>query len=374
MFLAIAQDIRVVIIKFADRIDNLKTLPFFPPEKQKRIALETLEIYAAIANRLGMGVVRRELEDSSFKYVYPNEYAWVAQLATERGLAKEEYLEKIQKILKKDLQNAGIEVLSINSRIKGLYSLYKKLLTHDRDINKIYDLVASRIIVSSVADCYAALGVLHNHWKPLKGRIKDYIAQPKPNGYQSLHSTVFCEDGEIIEFQIRTQKMHDEAEFGIAAQWFYKEHGSKAPKTAEQLKWIQELAQIQKELQDPSKFLATLDSLKIDIFQNRIFIFTPKGDVIDLPEEATPVDFAYAVHSEIGNKCIGAKVNDHFTPLNSKLLSGDVVEIITDKNRKGPSQDWLKFVKTQTAKSKIKSQIKKFRLGDLIRGIIPKKT
>lgn len=373
MFLAMAHDIRVVFIKFADRIHNLQTLDALPPEKQKRIALESLEIYAALANRLGMGLARRELEDLSFKYIYPKEYEWVLSLVKDIYPKKEAYLEKIKKIVRKDLSAAHIPVVDINVRVKGLYSLYKKLLRKDRDITKIYDLAACRIIVKEISDCYAALGILHARWKPLKGRIKDYIAQPKPNGYQSLHTTVFCEEGEIVEFQIRTEKMHEEAEFGIAAHWFYKERGSKE-QLEKNLAWVKELAEIQKEMADRKKFLKALDSLKIDIFQNRIFVFTPHGDVLDLPEQATPVDFAYAIHSEIGRKCVGAKVNDEIAPLDQPLSSGDIVEIITDKNRKYPSPDWLKFVRTRSAREKIKDQLKKANhFVRLIGKIIPGK-
>lgn len=373
MFFALAKDVRIIIVKAADRVDNLKSLDVFPPEKQGRIALESLEIYAPVANRLGMGVIRRELEDGAFKYVYPKEYEWVVKLAKAYYPAKQEFVEQIRKQAAKNLQNAGIKVVDIHGRTKGLYSLYKKLLRRERDISRVYDIVACRIIVPTVGDCYAALGVIHSLWKPIKGRIKDYIAQPKPNGYQSLHTTVFCDGGEIVEFQIRTEKMHEEAEFGLAAHWFYKERGKSSPIEDKHIAWLKELAELQKEITDRSKFLETLESLKIDMFQNRIFVFTPKGDVIDLPEEATPVDFAYAIHTEVGNKCIGAKVNEQMSSLDAKLLSGDVVEIIIDKNRKGPSPDWLKFVKTRNAREKIKSQIKKFRLGNLVRGIFSKK-
>lgn len=363
MFLAIAQDVRVLFIKFADRLHNLSDLEHVPEQKRRRIALESMEIYAAIANRLGMSMIRRELEDRSFKYVYPKEYDWIINLVKDRYKAKEEYLKKIHKLVRLDLQKSNIKFISIDSRTKGLYSLYKKILTRDRDIDRVYDLVAARVIVPTVADCYATLGIIHSHWKPLKGRIKDYIAQPKPNGYQSLHTTVFCEEGEIVEFQIRTQEMHDEAEFGIAAHWFYKEKNKKLLANDKHITWLKDLAELQKELHDKTKFLNTLESLKIDMFQNRIFVFTPKGDVIDLPEAATPIDLAYAIHTDIGNKCSGAKVNDQLVTLDQVLKSGDIVEIMTDKNRKGPSHDWLKFVKTANARAKIKDQLKKTRLG-----------
>lgn len=371
MFMSMSKDLRPIIVRFADRIHNLETLSSLPEPKQKRIALESLEIYAQIANRLGMGAIRRELEDLSFKYVYPKEYEWVSGLVKNKYTGQEKCLENAKKILQNDLKKADLEVISIQSRTKGLYSLYKKLLFYERDINKIYDLFACRVIVPTVGDCYAAMGVLHSRWKPLKGHIKDYIAQPKPNGYQSLHTTVFCEGGDILEFQFRTPKMHEEAEFGIAAHWFYKETDRKNLSPLKQTAWMKELVEVQKNIQDNTKFLQTLDTLKLDIFKNRIFVFTPKGDVIDLPEGATPIDFAYAIHSWLGDKCVRAKVNDKIAPLDTPLLSGDIVEIMADKNRKSPGQDWLKFVKTRNAREKIKSQIKKSTLGEWIKGIIP---
>ncbi|MBI2552014.1 bifunctional (p)ppGpp synthetase/guanosine-3',5'-bis(diphosphate) 3'-pyrophosphohydrolase [Candidatus Uhrbacteria bacterium] len=366
MFLAIAQDVRVVIVKCADRIDNLKTLNFFPENKQKRIAFETMEIYAPIASRLGMGLIRGELEDLSFKYIYPEEYEWALGLLVERVPKKEEYLDHLKGIIADDLKKNQVNPISIHGRVKHLYSLYKKLLKRDRDIEKIYDLVALRLIVPAVQDCYTVLGVIHQRWTPLKGRIKDYIAQPKPNGYQSLHTTVFCEDGEIVEFQIRTQEMHEEAEFGIAAHWFYAERGKtseNAQKINHHLKWLKELVEIQKNIQDHTNFLKALESLKIDFFRDRIFVFTPKGDVIDLPEGATPIDYAYAIHTEVGNHCSGATINEQAVSLKTTLQSGDVVEITTDKNRKGPAADWLELVKTAHARSKIKENLKKTRLA-----------
>lgn len=372
MFFAIAKDVRVVIVKFADRIHNLQTLGSLEPEKQKRIAVETLDIYAPIANRLGMGAIRGELEDLSFKYVLPKEYEWVVGITQERVKEREKYLEKVQKKFEQELRENTVTPISIHGRTKHLYSLYKKLLKHERDINKIYDLVALRVVVPSVADCYAALGVLHQQWKPLKGRIKDYIAQPKPNGYQSLHTTVFCEDGEYVEFQFRTPEMHEAAEFGVAAHWRYTEAGKNSRVLdARRLAWLEELAKINKELKDPESFLNHLEDLKIDLFQNRIFVFTPKGDVIELPEKSTPVDFAYAVHSEVGNHCAGAKVNDQIAALDTELKSGDLVEIIIDKNRKGPSPDWLRFVTTRNARNKIKTA-SQGRLTDWLKQVVSK--
>ena len=353
MFIAMAKDLRVIIIKFADRLHNLSTLDALPPEKQLRIARESLEIYAPIANRLGIGEVKGLLEDYSFKYVYPKEYKWTNDLLESKVPRKDRYIKKIQRKVQKEVEKEGIRVVSVHGRTKHLYSLYTKLLSHEGDINKVYDLIALRIIVPSISDCYALLGILHKKWKPLKGRIKDYIAQPKPNGYQSLHTTVFCDEGEIVEFQIRTPEMHEEAEFGIAAHWHYYEEGAIKPER--KFKWVQELTKWQKEVQENQKYL---EDLKIDVFQNRIFIFTPKGEVIDLPEDSTPVDFAYHVHTDVGNKCAGTKINDQIASLDTKLNSGDVVEIIIDKNRKTPNTDWLKFVKTGIARNKIRNALK----------------
>lgn len=363
MFLAMAEDVRVVFIKFADRLHNLETLAALPQQKRRRVAMESLEIYAAIANRLGMGDIKGRIEDLAFKYVHPEEYEWVTGLVRERYAQKERYLRRTGKIVERELQSSGITPVSVHGRTKHLYSLYRKLLRYDRDIARIYDLVALRIIVKSVADCYAALGIIHARWKPLKGRIKDYIAQPKPNGYQSLHTTIFCEGGEVVEIQIRTERMHEESEMGIAAHWAYDEGGKESAKPAQNLRWAQELLKIQKELGKSDDALESLQELKIDVFQNRIFAFTPKGDVIDLPEDSTPIDFAYAIHSDIGDSCVGARVNDQLVPLSTPLRSGDVVQIITDKNRRAPSQDWLTFVKTRGARGKIKTRIRRTRRG-----------
>ncbi len=364
MFVAMAEDIRVIIIKFADRLHNLYTLDHLPPKKQYRIALETLEIFAPIANRLGMGEMKGQLEDTSFKFVYPKEYAWVRGLVEERYVKKEMYINAVKDILVAELQTAGVRVRSVHGRLKRLYSLYEKLLRHDKDIEKINDLIALRVIVEDVSDCYAALGVIHKLWRPMPGRIKDYIAQPKPNGYQSLHTTVFCEQSQIAEFQIRDYQQHINAEYGIAAHWTYDETGSKrAPR---QLKWVRELAAAG----DAMERLKDLANLKIDIFENRIFVFTPKGDVIDLPENATPVDFAYAVHTHIGNQCAGARVNDRISVLDQPLKSGDVIEIIVDKTKKGPSADWIKFVKTAHARQCVK-QFAKSSLADWLKSALP---
>jgi len=361
MFVAMAQDIRIILIKMADRLHNLKTLKALPEEKQKRIARESLEIYAPIANRLGMGGVKGELEDLAFPYVYPEKYAWLKKEILPAIELKMEYVKKVIEVIKKELAKENLKVISIHGRAKRLYSLYQKLQKphYNGDASKIYDLVAIRIIVPTVADCYQTLGLIHRLWKPLPGRIKDYIAQPKPNGYQSLHSTVFCLDGKIVEIQIRTLEMHEQAEYGIAAHWHYKESGRQPKKIGEKgymlpkkMQWVEDLVNWQKEIHDNKQYL---DSLTLDFFHNRIFVFTPKGDVIDLPEEATPVDFAYHVHTWIGNHCAGAKINGQMAGCDDRLKNGDVIEIITEKNKKGPNRDWLKSVKTQAARAKIKS-------------------
>ncbi|MCX6781534.1 MAG: RelA/SpoT family protein [Candidatus Magasanikbacteria bacterium] len=351
MFVAMAEDIRVMIIKFADRIHNLLTLEAQPPNKQYRIALESLEIYAPIANRLGMGEFKGILEDLSFKYVFPKEYEKVKELSDATIAEEGPYLEKIMVETKNELKKAGLKVIDIHGRKKKLYSFFQKLKQRNWEVDQIHDIVAVRVLVPEISDCYAALGIIHKLWRPLKGRIKDFISQPKPNGYKSLHTTVFCDDGRVVEFQIRTLGMHEEAEFGIAAHWHYDEKKGPPRASAKDVGWAKELARIQKEVLNN---LSDLDSLKIDFFQNRIFVFTPNGDVIDLPENATPVDFAYHIHTDIGNKCNGSLVNDQMVSLDTALRSGDVVEVIVDKNRKGPSRDWLKFVKTHVAKQHIR--------------------
>jgi GTP pyrophosphokinase len=352
MFVAMAEDVRVVFIKFADRIHNLKTLSALPPVKQKRIAQESLEIYAPIANRLGMDELKGEIEDLAFPYVYPEEYKWVRKISEKRFSEQKKFAEKIIKIVKKEIEkDKTIHLIKISGRAKRYYSLYQKLLRKDMDVDKIYDLVALRIIVKNIAECYQILGILHKLWKPMPGRIKDYIAQPKPNGYSSLHTTVFGPEGRITEFQIRTKKMDSEAEWGVAAHWSYKERKNNQQIAKEKIKWIKDLLDEQKKIPTTKRYLNTL---KLDFFKNRIFVFTPKGDVIDLPENATPIDFAYHIHTDIGHKCSGVRINEEFGNLQTSLKSGDVVEIIVDKNRKGPSEGWLNVVQTHMAKDKIK--------------------
>lgn len=355
MFVAMASDIRTIIIKFADRLHNLQTLYALPRRKQIRIANETLEIYGPTAHRLGIGVLRTALEDEAFRYALPSEYKRVKDIMENRREHQLRCLAQTKRKFAIELKKNNIEILDCHGRNKGLYSLYKKLLSHDNDINQIYDLVALRILVPTVSDCYAALGIVHSLCKPLKGRIKDYISQPKPNHYRSLHTTVFSDLGEIIEVQIRTPKMHEEAEYGIAAHWHYTEMSSRAKLSEDFLEWVQELAKWHKHQGDNKDYLK---SLKLEVFQNRIFVFTPNGDVIELPEGSTPIDFAYHIHTDIGNKAIGVKINDEMAALDTELKSGDMAEIITDKNRKCPNRDWLKFVRTRSARGKIRQYTK----------------
>lgn len=374
MFVAMAKDIRVILIKFSDRLHNITTLDSLPTNKQKRIALETLEIYAPIANRLGMGELKGQLEDAAFPYVLSKEHSWVVELVKQRVADDQKCIDQMITSLKEMLSHTSMKVWSIHGRMKHLYSLYVKLLENNKDISKIHDLVAIRVVVDTVSECYATLGLIHEKWKPLKGRIKDYIATPKPNGYQSLHTTVWGKDGRIVEIQIRTRKMHEEAEFGIAAHWHYKETLNKERpiSTQERTAWINQLLKLHKDAKDEKEYL---ESLKLDIFHHRIFVFTPEGDVLDLPEGSTPVDFAYHIHTDIGNTCTGAKINEKIVPLETHLQSGDVVQILVDKNRRGPSTDWLKFVRTNTARNRIRAFAKKnkFNLNMILRHLIRKK-
>lgn len=365
MFVAMAEDVRVMIIKFADRIHNLSTLQDLEDKKRYRIALESIEIYAPIAHRLGMGEFKALLEDLAFPYAYPKEYDRTMKIRDKIFGEGETYIDRVLTIIRAELKATGVNFINAHGRKKQLYSFYQKLIKKNWETEKIYDIVALRIIVADIADCYATLGVIHKLWRPAKGRIKDYIAQPKPNGYSSLHTTVFGLDGKMIEFQIRTQQMHYEAEFGVAAHWLYDEKGAKLP--SKDIVWAKQLADIQKEV---LQNLSDLEILKIDFFRNRIFTFTPKGDVIDLPEDATPVDFAYAVHSDIGNHCAGARVNDMMVSLDTPLKSGDIVDVIVDKNRKSPGADWLKTVKTHQARSQIKSR-QRSPLNKFVKLILP---
>ncbi len=357
MFLAMSKDLRIIIIKLADRLHNMETLEGVKEEKRKRIAQETLEILSPIANRLGMFDIKSKLEDLSFPYVYPKEYKWVNNLVQNRLKSELKYIEKIKKIVQKDLIKSNIKDIKLEGRLKTLYSIHKKLMRKGKDINKIYDLIALRIIVKDIPTCYSVLGIIHKKWTPLKGRVKDYIAQPKPNGYQSLHTSVFTEFGKIAEFQIRTEKMNEEAAYGIAAFSRYKEIKTLGDKQRVPV-WIKHLLEIQKNITDNKEFLK---HIKNDLFKDKIFVFTPEGDVIELPENSTPLDFAYHIHTDIGNQCVGAKINDQITSLENPLRSGDVVEILKDKNRKYPNPDWLNIVVTHMAKDNIKSQLSKMK-------------
>lgn len=361
LIISFSNDLRVVIIKLADRLHNMRTLNPLPEEDKKRIALETRDIYAPLAYRLGMQNLSGELEDLTFPYLDRQEYEWLRNAIKEEFAERQKYAEKIKPVLFKKLIEAGLRPLEIDSRAKRYFSLYKKLLRNGMNLEKIYDLVASRIIVKTVEECYAVLGIIHKNWSPLPGRIKDYIARPKPNGYRSLHTTVFCVDNKITEIQIRTEEMHGEAELGIAAHWLYQQARDDKKQTLDwkgvtqrkELLWVEQLRNWQKNFGTEKEFV---NSLKIEFFKDRIFVITPQNDVIDLPAGATPVDFAYRIHSEIGNQCIGAKINGEMKELDYELRSGDIVEIITQKGKK-PSPDWLNFIKTSLAAHYIKDAL-----------------
>jgi len=361
MFLVMAQDLRVVLIRLYDRLHNMETLSFLPRKKQKRIAAETIEVYAPLAHRLGMGEVKGTLEDLAFPYVYPAEYKKLKKEIAQKLSVREKYIEKVKRFLGEELAKEKIKA-SIDGRAKHLYSLYKKLQKYENDLSKIYDLVALRIIVDNVSDCYKVLGIVHKNFKPLLGRIKDYISMPKPNGYRSLHTTVFCLGGEITEIQIRTKKMHEQAEFGIAAHWHYATSKESDVIPADEAIWVKELSRWRMFPKESKDFL---DALKIDIFSDRIYVFTPKGEIKELPEGATPIDFAYEVHSDIGNTCVGAKINGKLVQLDGFIKNGDIVEIITRENSK-PKEDWLNFAKTAKAKGLIRNYLKSQRQKGLI--------
>lgn len=365
MFLAVAEDIRIVLLKLVDRLHNMQTLAHVSTEKQRRIALETLEIYAPLAYRLGIKDLSGQLEDLAFPYVYPTEHQWLMRATRAIYANLDSYLTRITPILAEELIKENIPFLDIHARAKHFYSLYKKLLKYDMNIEKITDIVALRVILNTVEDCYATLGAIHKLWRPLPGKIKDYIALPKPNGYRSLHTTIFGPENRLVEIQMRTPEMHEEAEFGIAAHWAYAEfkraktQGYAEKQTSfinkKRFAWIEQLFQWQKEFEGSDEFL---ESLKIDFFKNRIFVLTPKGDVIDLPEGSTPVDFAYHVHTDIGNAAVGARVNAKMVALDHTLKNRDVVEILTQKNKK-PNRDWLNFVKSAQARKRVSSFLKR---------------
>lgn len=356
-FVAMANDLRVVIIKFADRLHNLRTLRFVPEEKRKRIAIESIEVYAPLANRLGMGKLKGEIEDTAFPFAYPEEFARVEEIIKEKKGQYQRNLAEVRNKLEAELQKNNIKIVEINDRVKHKYSLWKKLLKYDMDIEKIYDIVALRVVAESVEECYRILGIIHSIWKPLPGRIKDYIALPKPNGYRSIHTTVFTGlKGGIAEIQIKTREMHAEAAYGIAAHFAYKEQSNKKTKDDKtKFEWIEELRDLKNILDEPKKFL---EHLKMDFFNDRIFIFTPKGDVVDLPEDSTPIDFAYTIHSDIGDHIFGAKINNKMSQIFSKLKNGDIVEIVK-RETSHPSSKWLEYTKTSVAKKHIKAYLEK---------------
>ncbi|MHB1118040.1 MAG: RelA/SpoT family protein [Minisyncoccota bacterium] len=361
-FIAVSQDVRVLLIKLADRLHNIQTLEHVPAVKQKRIALETLEIHARLADRFGMGKWKSMFEEAAFPYAYPTEYEKVATIIKRKRIADEKYAEKIHHSLQRELVENGIKTARVDYRVKTLYSLWHKLARKDMDPDKVYDILAVRVIVKSIDDCYKALGIIHKHWRPVPGRIKDYIAVPKPNGYRSLHTTIFRGDGGIIEIQIRTPEMHDEAQYGIASHLTYKEGSLSKDSIEKNTAWLKELAKWQRDVAKSDEFL---ENLKMDFFRQRVFVFTPQGDIIDLPEESTPIDFAYAIHSDIGNHISGTKVNGKLTSLDTKLKNGDIVEIET-KESATPKRKWLDYAKTTMAKRHIKSYLDKNSTVELL--------
>ncbi len=365
MVVAMAKDIRVLLVKLADRLHNMRTLKYLPSQKQEQKAKETLEIFAPLAHRLGMNAIKWELEDLSFATLYPKMYEEIVNLVSQRAPQRDREIAEVVKVVEKDLHDAKIKA-ELSARPKHYYSVYQKMIVRGRDFNEIYDLVGVRILVNDVKDCYATLGTIHARWNPVPGRFKDYIAMPKFNLYKSLHTTVIGANGRPVEFQIRTFDMHKEAEYGVASHWRYKEKaGKESLRPADEMAWLKQLVDWQKETEDPGEFL---DTLRYDLGQQKeIFVFTPAGDVIALPHGATPVDFAYAVHTEVGNHCIGARVNGKLVSLDSNLESGDNVEIFTTKTPgSGPSQDWLNFAVSTRAKSKIKAWFTKERRDEYI--------
>ncbi len=348
MMLAMVDDIRVVLIKLADRLHNMRTLEHLTPERQQKIAKETLEIYGPIAHRLGMGKIRGELEDLGFRYLDPLTHQQVHDAVEARRKQGEQFLAKVEQTLRDKLKEAGITA-EVESRIKRLFSIHKKLVRQKISVDQVYDLYAMRVITKSLQDCYAVLGIVHNVWRPVPGRIKDFIAMPRPNFYQSLHTSVITEDGTPFEVQIRTEEMHRMAEEGIAAHWKYKD-GPVSAQDEQRLAWLRQVVEWQRDVSDPTEFLSTL---KIDLYPEEVYTFTPKGKVVVLPRESTPIDFAYSIHTEVGHSCVGAKVNGRMVPLRHKLHSGDIVEIITQPGRT-PSRDWLAAVKSSRARNKIK--------------------
>jgi len=356
LFMAMAKDLRVIIIKFADRLHNMRSLQYMPKDKQIAISKETMDIYAPLAGRLGISFFKCELEDLAMKYLYPKEFEELSEAVKKRVSERKDFLISICKQIKERLKELGIHG-EVDGRLKHLWSVYKKLKALDVGIDQIYDLQAVRIIVDDVKDCYTMLGEVHTMWKPIPGRVKDYISIPKANNYQSLHTTVITPFGEIFEIQIRTYEMHKIDEYGVAAHWKYKEGNGKVETTLEQrIGWLRELMDSQSDVKTAEDFM---DSIKVNVFEDEIFVYTPKGSLLDLPVGSTPIDVAYKIHSEIGDHCVGAKVNKKMVPLSTKLETGDVVEILTSQQSKGPSLDWLKFVQTAQARSKIRQFFKR---------------
>ena len=357
MFLAMAKDIRVIMIKLADRLHNMRTLKYMREDKRHRIAKETIEVYAPLANRLGISSIKVELEDLCLRYLEPEAYYALVEEVKHKRKERQEFIRESILQIREKLEAAGIEA-DIKGRAKHFYSIYRKMKRDNKSVNEIYDLSAVRVLVSSVKDCYGVLGVIHAMWKPIPGRFKDYIAMPKSNGYQSLHTTVMTH-GDPLEIQIRTKAMHQVSEFGIAAHWKYKEAGRSIGVTDEndqKMSWLRQMVSLQKEYDDPKEFF---EALKLDVFSDEVFVFTPRGDVIDLPKGSNPIDFAYHIHTEIGHHCVGAKVNGKIVPLEYKLKNGDIVSIVTNKASNGPSPDWLNTVASSATRSKIRAWFKK---------------
>jgi GTP pyrophosphokinase len=362
MLLAMVDDIRVILVKLADRLNNMRTLHHLPRDRQIRIAQETLDVYAPIAHRLGMGRIRGELEDLAFRYLHPDDYERVRETLGKRRQALETTLEGLKKRIQAQMDDNGIKLMDIQGRVKRLYSIYLKTKRQKVTLEQIYDLMAVRIITASVRDCYAALGVIHTHWTPVPGRFKDWVATPRENMYQSIHTSVMGEGGQSFEVQIRTEEMHQIAEEGIAAHWKYKEGRRGHHPEDKTYRWLRQLVEWQQEVKDPREFL---DDLKLDLYPKEVFAFTPKGKVIELPRGATPVDFAYAIHSEVGHTCTGAKVNGRLVPLKYQIRNGDVVEIITTPGH-NPSRDWLKFVTTNRARNRIRKWLREQERAEAI--------